>query len=1312
MKTSWALYRYIVIAIILAGITSIFVSQFAIATVGTDSQFSTGNMFTPVSTVIRDIEKQPDGKIIIAGNFTSYRGQSTQFLTRLHVDGTLDNSFVSDVSGIVHDVYLLDDGDMYVAGDFCCEGTDVVGGIVRLNSDGSRDNSFSPTVGASRGGVNPATIYTIGVQSDGKVIIGGIFNSYDAQPVNYLARLNSDGSFDPSFTDATRGLNAPASLGSLGANSVRSIAVQEDDKVVVAGAFDSRSYIDTKSSYTLKSLFRLNSDGSFDSTFHTNTGGASMFSGGSTGAALYDVALQDDGKIIIAGSFSAYQGDTTIRHITRLNQSGTRDSRFAASCSTDFDVIFDVDITSTGKIYAGGTLHDCNGESTSNIFRFDTDGSVDTSFSILPETFDGGFYSIAAVKAENDIGTVLVGGAFSNYGTTPLDKIARLGVGEDSTPPSITFTTPETIDDGALVVSFTVSDNYLGLGIGSIQSITLTDSLGELLVPVCSGLPSVGSQVVNCTVTLNTQGVHTIAATVSDQQNNISQEVISPLYTIDSGNPQIVISAPTKISASPITDTVVTINDVSGLTSVSITGGNFTCSEVLPTTQTSISCSGVVTTSGGLYVTATDSATNTSSISELGYIIDTTPPNFQLVSGGPGSYASTQTLIFSVSDTQGIPVSSITITGVNPYTVSCVDSSPTPSGGGIAPAYQCSLDISSSDSLAINVSDVLGNSTSVSYEYVILPGAPQLLSVSSLESSGTYILGDQIHIQAVFDQAVSEGGYVTILLNNGVELRLDQISDKGYVLGAVYSIEAGDDIPLLAATSVVDFDIQNQFNEESLQLTIPLGGNISDSRSIAIDTIPPAVVTNTVMNGSWSITLSEQVARATGLESSLILSVDGVVAPISSLSTVNDTLTILSSYIDLTSTVSLEYIPGLSPLEDLAGNDTSAFTLTRAGTPPVDPVDPTPVGGGSNSGGGSSTGTFIALTCPDPTAINYQSGVRADVDVCIYSIPGCMNIGAENYNPLATVNNGSCSFVTAPLPVEFLIASDISNNQIVTSIAQDVTIIELKPESYIANAVQTTVDAFVDLVTVIDNPLIPNIIIPFFPDVQFPVGSAFDLKEITVLSSFLATLFLFVHYLTIPTARIVTAFIAPWRKIIAPKKAPWGVVFDTATKTPLADVRISLLNSSGALIASFLTKKDGEFNFIVPDGVYTIDVRKPLYIFPATKQSTFSDYTNLYFGGNITIKKETPTQLNIPIDPQIPMWNQNAEPVRHKDHKEINSFFVHMLNVLYWGGFLFSIFSLIVYPSSYNVIIMVMYLMTLYIRIMGKQSEVKNHKTM
>jgi uncharacterized delta-60 repeat protein len=119
--------------------------------------------------------------------------------------GSVDLSFNpgSSVNGTIHCLALQSDGKILIGGVFTTVNEAVRNRVARLNTDGSTDFDFDPGSGIS--GVN--TNFAMAVQSDGKIIVGGHFTAVNGTNRNRIARLNADGSLDPSFDTGTGTFN-------------------------------------------------------------------------------------------------------------------------------------------------------------------------------------------------------------------------------------------------------------------------------------------------------------------------------------------------------------------------------------------------------------------------------------------------------------------------------------------------------------------------------------------------------------------------------------------------------------------------------------------------------------------------------------------------------------------------------------------------------------------------------------------------------------------------------------------------------------------------------------------------------------------------------------------------------------------------------------------------------------------------------------------------------------------------------------------------------------------------------------------------
>ena len=124
---------------------------------------------------------------------------------------------------------------------------------------------------------------------DGKILVGGLFTNIAGISRNEIALLNSAGTLDGSFN-------------SLVVNGVLSIAVQPDGKILIGGSFTIAGGV------AKNRIARLNADGSLDTTFNVGTGANDT---------VNTIALQPDGKVLIGGRFTAYNG-TGRNRVARL----------------------------------------------------------------------------------------------------------------------------------------------------------------------------------------------------------------------------------------------------------------------------------------------------------------------------------------------------------------------------------------------------------------------------------------------------------------------------------------------------------------------------------------------------------------------------------------------------------------------------------------------------------------------------------------------------------------------------------------------------------------------------------------------------------------------------------------------------------------------------------------------------------------------------------------------------------------------------------------------------------------------------------
>jgi uncharacterized delta-60 repeat protein len=332
---------------------------------------------------------QPDGKILVGGQFSEYNDAPHEGLLRILPDGAPDTTFVVDrrtapsqrFTLIPYALAVQPDGKVLAGGYVQNADKSYRMGLVRLLADGSLDKSFAAVASP-----DTAAIYTISLQPDGKIIIGGYTNSHLAiRPYvfgqrAFVARLNPNGSYDPSFVRPNRTLPARPT-GVAPAGLVRASLVQPDGKIIFA----------TEEGVVL----RLNADGSLDPTFN-----ATIYLRGAT---IWALVQQTDGKLVVGGYF----GNWFRNGVLRLNADGSLDPSYQPNGVFGAEVRTLLLLLGNQVLAAGLTRFRPNGQPFTSLVRLNPDGTRDPS---LPyQQFLGGPLNSLVLQPS---GQVVAGGGF------------------------------------------------------------------------------------------------------------------------------------------------------------------------------------------------------------------------------------------------------------------------------------------------------------------------------------------------------------------------------------------------------------------------------------------------------------------------------------------------------------------------------------------------------------------------------------------------------------------------------------------------------------------------------------------------------------------------------------------------------------------------------------------------------------------------------------------------------------------------------------------------------------------------------------
>ncbi|OUV36888.1 MAG: hypothetical protein CBC62_08425, partial [Opitutia bacterium TMED102] len=210
---------------------------------GVDRGFKlVGGANGPVHSIIVD----QDERILLGGDFTRVGGVLYGHVSRLHPDGYVDSSFNlgTGLDDIVWALGVQGDRKPVPGGRYTVIDGNDIEAFGRLNADGVFDDTFGIDVGVD------GEVFAVAVQTDGAILIGGEFTKVAGETLRNIARLNADGTLDPTFV-----VEGGAD------RAVRDLAIQPDGKIVVVGEFG------TLGGSVFSRVGRLNADGTADATF-------------------------------------------------------------------------------------------------------------------------------------------------------------------------------------------------------------------------------------------------------------------------------------------------------------------------------------------------------------------------------------------------------------------------------------------------------------------------------------------------------------------------------------------------------------------------------------------------------------------------------------------------------------------------------------------------------------------------------------------------------------------------------------------------------------------------------------------------------------------------------------------------------------------------------------------------------------------------------------------------------------------------------------------------------------------------------------
>ena len=260
-----------------------------------DDTFVPGEMVGSVES----LAVQPDGKIIIGGSFDRVAGVKRINLARLNSNGSLDAEFLppSNNDGAVADIAIQGDNAILVAGHFQHVSGGTRRALIRLNPNGTLDEPYKPSFGGQFG--NPSPVYLTGLALDptGNAIVSGTFITVDGIRRRGLARLDSNGTLDPTF-DPQQGTDQEF-------GSPDRVFIQPNGQILVGGT--SMIFHGVRR----RGVARLNVDGTLDGAFNPGIG---------VDGSISAMGVQTDGNVVIGGSFGSVDGFAAFNVARILNK--------------------------------------------------------------------------------------------------------------------------------------------------------------------------------------------------------------------------------------------------------------------------------------------------------------------------------------------------------------------------------------------------------------------------------------------------------------------------------------------------------------------------------------------------------------------------------------------------------------------------------------------------------------------------------------------------------------------------------------------------------------------------------------------------------------------------------------------------------------------------------------------------------------------------------------------------------------------------------------------------------------------------------
>lgn len=430
---------------------------------------------------ITDLVLQTDGKILICGTFSKINANTVGSVVRLNADGSIDNSFTTSLEGVskmeiqsTGKIIVSTDGVLarlnangsidntfafqnyiFTGAEFAIGPDDAIyftnyNAIFKLTANGADDNSFASLPVGYAGQQWGGQVATLRVQTNGKVLVGGYFTHYNGIAKHGIARLNTDGSLDNTFSSPLTEGGASSIIvrpngniliagGNLATANNSHLQVAELTTAGVLHRPIATTYTNSVSSLLLDKNDKITIGGEFESVNGVNRYGAARFNSNYTLDMTFAPVItwnnSNGRKLVVDNQMRAtIFGDYQYRGIyhnqtivpgkaLRVTSAGVHDPGFNPFFATSYATVYSEYIQSDNKIILGGAF----GGNSWELIRVNPDGTKDNTFNTgtgpTNETYGGVVYAIEKVSNR-----ILIGGYFTGYSGTPTQSLAAIDV--------------------------------------------------------------------------------------------------------------------------------------------------------------------------------------------------------------------------------------------------------------------------------------------------------------------------------------------------------------------------------------------------------------------------------------------------------------------------------------------------------------------------------------------------------------------------------------------------------------------------------------------------------------------------------------------------------------------------------------------------------------------------------------------------------------------------------------------------------------------------------------------------------------------